>query len=996
MIHLHNHTEYSLLDGASRIEDLVLKARSFDMAALAITDHGNLYGAVEFYKACKKHQIKPIIGCELYYTPGSRFERKQERYHLVLLCKNRTGYQNLCNLVSKSYAEGFYYKPRIDWELLKQYHQGLICLSACLAGEIPRLITSGNIDLALDRCRNFKDLFGDDYYLEVMDHGLPEERHADRVMKEFGKRLDVKLVATNDTHYINKEDAHTQEILLCIGTKDLISNPNRFMFPNHEFYFKSPQEMASLFDAEIIQSTYEIADKCNFEFELGKTLLPKFPVEDSEQYLRLQVYRNIPNRLHTRNVETMKRLEYELEVINKIGFADYFLIVRDIVDWCKENKIPVGPGRGSAAGSLVSYVLGITELNPLDWGLLFERFLNPFRISMPDIDIDCCFRRRDEVVKYISSRYGQDRVAQIITFGTMAAKAAIRDVGRVFDESLTEIDRLAKRITSLTDVTDKKLQYVIDTAKQIENKPRHTGVHAAGVIIGSEPLTSIVPIQVSDGTVVTQYEMGVCEEIGLLKMDILGLKTLTVIDDALQLTKRNHIELDINSIPLDDRRVYNLLSNGHTIGVFQLESDGMQRILRRLRPDCFPDLIAMVALYRPGPLGSGMIDDFIDCKHGKKPIVYLNPALKPILQDTYGVILYQEQTMKIATDMAGFSLPEADLMRKAIGKKKPEVLAAQREKFVNGSIKNGFNKALAEEVFNLIDFFAGYGFNKSHSAAYALIAYQTAYLKTYFPLEFMCALLSNASDHDKARLLLNECRRLGIKILPPDINKSGREFTLDGKTIRFGLAAIKNLGDAAISKIISGQPFKDVYDLAARTGLNKAVLESLILSGTRSSFGPSKSLMNSLPAILQGAAMLNDPQANLFGSPDTLLTPVVNIGEYPLEELLGQEKGLLGFYVTNHPLDAFNTSGCTPINQLEEGHETIAGIITALKTGFKNNKKWAYMHIEDYSGSLEVLAFGKNIDYIVGEAYQFRGTAKREDEKFKFFVAQARRLAKVA
>ncbi len=715
MIHLHNHSEYSLLDGASRIKDLVQKARSFDMPAVAITDHANLYGTVEFYKACKSAGIKPIIGCEVYCAPGSRFNKDDStRYHLVLLAKNQAGYHNLIKLVSKAYLEGFYYKPRIDWDLLCQHHEGLIVMTACIAGEIPRLIQTGRLQEAEKRICEFKDLFGEDFYLELMDHGLPEEQVTNRELLRFSSNLKIPLVATNDTHYINREDAYTQDVLLCIGTKDVLSNPSRYKFPNNEFYFKSPEEMRMLLFKDIpeaIQNTHEIAEKCNLEIQFGQMLLPKFPVEDAPGFLKRLVYKNLPIRLPNRPPNVMKRLNYELEVITNMGFADYFLIVHDIVSWCKQNDIPVGPGRGSAAGSLVSYILGITELNPLDYGLLFERFLNPSRVSMPDIDMDFCFRRRDEVVNYISHRYGKDHVAQIITFGTMAAKAAIRDVGRVLDKPLSDIDRLAKRIKSLEGTTDKNLQDVIDTARQIENMPRHTGTHAAGVIIGAEPLINAIPVQVTDGVITTQYDMGVCEEIGLLKMDILGLKTLTVIDDTLKLIKQKGIDININRIPLDDHKVFNLLSQAHTIGVFQVESDGMQRILRKLKPDCFEDLIAMVALYRPGPLGSGMVDDFIDCKHGKKSITYLHPVLEPILKETYGVILYQEQVMRIATDMAGFTLSESDIMRRAVGKKKPE-LKAQRSKFVSGSVRNGVNEAVANQVFDLIDYFSGYGFNK--------------------------------------------------------------------------------------------------------------------------------------------------------------------------------------------------------------------------------------------------------------------------------------------
>jgi DNA polymerase-3 subunit alpha len=995
LIHLHNHTEYSLLDGASRIKDLVQKAKFFSMPALAITDHGNLYGIMDFYKTCKNVGIKPIIGCEFYVAPGSRLKKAEERYHLVLLCKNETGYKNLIQLVSRTYSEGFYYKPRIDWELLQEYQQGLVAMSACLAGEIPRLIRAGNTEAAEIRAQEFKELFGSDYYLEIMDHFLPEEKRVNPQLVRIANKYNIPLVATNDTHYINQEDARLQDILLCIGTKNVLSNPSRFKFPNDQFYFKSPAEMEVLFKSipEALKNTEEIAEKCNLEFNFGQILLPKFSVKDSVAALRRKAYLALPERISPRpNSEVMERLEYELKIITDMGFADYFLIVQDIVNWAKENNIPVGPGRGSAAGSLVAYLLGITELNPLDYGLLFERFLNPARVSMPDIDMDFDFRRRDEVVQYISKRYGQDHVAQIITFGTMASRAAVRDVGRVMEEPLYEIDQLAKRVNSLEGVTDKNLQHVIDAAQKLEGMPRHTGVHAAGVIIGAEPLNNIIPTQISEGQVTTQFEMNTCEEIGLLKMDILGLKTLTVIDDAVKIIQK---KININKLPLDDKKVYRLLSQGQTIGVFQLESDGMQRILKKLKPDCFEDLIAMVALYRPGPLGSGMVDDFIDCKHGEKEISYLHPVLEPILKETYGVILYQEQTMKIATEMAGFTLPGADLMRKAIGKKKPEVLAAQREEFIVGSVKNGISKEIAVEVFNLIDFFSGYGFNKSHSASYALIAYQTAWLKTYYPVEFMAALLSNTTDQDKIALFLNECRRLNIKILPPDINKSGQKFTLYKNGIRFGFGAIKNLGEAAISQISENRPYNDIYDLVYKAKLNKAVLETLAYAGCLSEFGSRKSMIYSLPSVIQAVTTIGRNENTLFGTGEELLPEIADIGEYSLEELLEFEKEYLGFYVSSHPLDAYNIPyNCQEIASITEGKAKIAGIVTKVKSGVKNGKSWCFATIEDYTGRLDVLLFGKEIK--PGKAYLFQGKVKFEEEKFKLFAYQAKEISRKA
>lgn len=621
-------------------------------------------------------------------------------------------------------------------------------------------------------------------------------------------------------------------------------------------------------------------------------------------------------------------------------------------------------------------------------------FLNPSRISWPDIDQDVCFRRRNEVVQYITSRYGKDHVAQIITFGTMAAKAAIRDVGRVMEEPLSDIDRLSKKTDSLEGATDKNLQHIIDAAKKIEGMPRHTGVHAAGVIIGTEPLNDIIPTQIIDGHVTTQLEMYTCEDIGLLKMDILGLKTLTVISDARKLIEKKGIIININKLPLDDKKVYRLLSQGHTAGVFQFESSGMQGILKKLKPNCFEDLIAAVALFRPGPLGSGMTDDFIDCKHGRKPIKYLHSILEPILKETYGVILYQEQVMRIATDMAGFTLAEADLMRRAIGKKKPEVLAAQREKFITGSVHNGINKTVAEEVFTLIDYFSGYGFNKSHSACYAFVAYQTAYLKAYYPLEFMAALLSNTANQDKIALFLNECRRLGIKVLPPDINKSEREFTLDENTIRFGLGAVKNLGEAAISQILNNRPYKDIYDLVYKAKLNKAILETLACAGCLSDFGSRKSIVQFLPTATKAANMVGRNEVTLFGTGEDLLPDIPAIEEYSLEDLLKFEKDLLGFYISSHPLDAYKIPPCQEIANISEGKVKITGVVTTVKSGVKNGKLWCFATVEDHTGRLDVLLFGQEVK--IGRVYLFQGKIKTEEEKFKLFAYQIKEIARKA
>jgi len=983
LIHLHNHTEYSLLDGVVRIKDLVKAARSFNMPAVAITDHANLYGVVEFYKTCKEAEIKPIIGCELYTTPN-RLEKDTQRNHLVLLCKDKTGYNNLIKLVSRANTEGFYYKPRIDRELLEQHHEGLIALSGCMAGEIPQLILAGKLAEAEKTAEYYRDLLGEDFYLELQDHGIPEQTAVNRELVQIADKLKIPLVATNDVHYLEQKDAYIQDVLLCIGTKDVLSNPERFRFDSDQFYFKSPEEMKDLFGhvPEALKNTFKVAEKCNLEFDFGQHLLPKFPTDNPEALLRALAFKGLlPRYGPSPSKEVMARVNYELEVITKMGFADYFLIVHDIINWARENNIPVGPGRGSAAGSIVAYLLGITQLCPLKNGLLFERFLNPARISMPDIDIDFCYDRRQEVIDYIIRRYGQDRVAQIITFGTMAAKAAIRDVGRVMEKPLSDIDRLAKRTEVLSAATDPELQDVIDVAREVEGKPRHTGTHAAGVIIAPGPITDYVPVQLNNGNLVTQFDMGTCEEIGLLKMDILGLKTLTVISDTLKLIGG----LDINKIPLDDRKTYSLLSRGETIGVFQVESPGMQGILKKMRPSRFEDLVAAVALFRPGPLGSGMVDDYIDGKHGKKKVKYLHPVLESILKETYGVILYQEQTMKIATDMAGFSLAEADNMRRAIGKKKPEVLKTLREAFVKGCEARGIDKKIAEEVFTLIDYFSGYGFNKSHSAAYALIAYQTAYLKAHYPAEFMTALLSNTSDQDKIALYLSDCRRMGIKMLPPDINKSKREFTLDKGAIRFGLGAVKNLGDAALDKIISNQPYKDIYDLVYKTHLNKAALETLARSGCLLPFGTRKAVTEAIPAVIQATSQVGQGEITLFGSADELLPEITGTEEYDLEALLGLEKELLGFYISAHPLDNYKLPRCTPIAEVREGNCIIAGVVTSKKSGISaKGKRWCLLSVEDYTGSMDVLYFDSE-DIREGKAYAFKGRLRIEDEQAKLF-----------
>ncbi len=845
-VHLHNHTEYSLLDGACRIKDMVARTVELGMPACAITDHGVLYGVIDFYRAALKQGIKPIIGCEVYVAPRSRLDKEaridDNMYHLVLLCQNQQGYQNLVQLVSRSYLEGFYYKPRVDRELLSKYSEGLIAMSGCIAGEIPQAILAGEHEKARNTALAYQEIFGPgNFYLELQNHGMPEERRVCAALAQISDETGIPLVASNDAHYINKNDAAYHDVLLCIQTGTVISDEQRMRFPpGSAFYLKSPEEMKELFSEwpDALTNTLVIADKCDVKFDFGAFHLPHFEVAagyTSESFLSELVWKKTAEKFPEPDQVVAERIGFELQVINDMGFAAYFLIVQDLINWARLNNIAVGPGRGSAAGSLVSYVLGITTINPLKYGLLFERFLNPERVSMPDIDIDFCFDKRDRVIDYIIQKYGADRVAQIITFGTMAARAAIRDVGRALDISYGEVDKIAKMVPAELGVTldralsiapdlielygnDYTARKIIDTARALEGMPRHASIHAAGVVIGKENLSSILPLQrTSDGHIITQFAKETVEDIGLLKMDILGLRTLTVIYRAVEIiqkTRGQHI--DIDDINLDDEKVYRLLSQGDTIGVFQLESDGLRRILKDMAPNRFEDLIAIIALYRPGPLGSGMVEDFINCKHGRQEIEYIHPILKDILQETYGVVLYQEQVMQVAGVCANFTMGEADVLRRAMGKKKAEELMAQRDKFIKGAAGNNIDQATATRLFDIMESFAGYGFNKSHSAAYAMISYQTAYLKAYYPVEYMCAFLSSVIDNqDKVVFYLKECQQMGIRVLPPDINESYENFTVSGDSIRFGLGAIKNVGLGAVSSIlniIKNRDFKSLFD----------------------------------------------------------------------------------------------------------------------------------------------------------------------------------------
>ncbi len=1008
-VHLHNHSEYSLLDGACRIKDLVNRAVELEMPAVAITDHGVLYGVIDFYREARKRGIKPLIGCELYVAPRSRLDKEaridDNLYHLTLLCKNELGYRNLVQLVSRAFLEGFYYKPRVDQELLEKYHEGLIALSGCVAGEIPRLLQSGDYLGARNKALYYQELFGSgNFYLELQDHGLQEEKASLPGLLRLSREDNIPLAASNDCHYLRKKDAQVHDVLLCIQTGSVVNDEKRLRFSGSEFYMKSREEMAALFPdcPEALENTLKIADECNLDFTFGEYHLPVFelpPGHSAESFLSEMVHEKFRRKYPDAQEKIIERLEYELRVINEMGFAAYFLIVQDLVNWSRQNGIPVGPGRGSAAGSLVSYVLDITTIDPLRYDLLFERFLNPERVSMPDIDIDFCFEKRDRVIEYIISKYGADRVAQIITFGTMAARAAIRDVGRALDVPYGQVDRIAKMVPAELGVSleraleispdlftayqsDYNTRNILDIAQAIEGMPRHASIHAAGVVIGRQSLSEILPLQKTpEGHVLTQFTKETVEDIGLLKMDILGLRTLTVIDRALEIIKKTRGEdIDISSIPLDDEAVYKLLSAGDTAGVFQLESDGLRRLLCEMKPDRFEDIIAVIALYRPGPLGSGMVEDFINRKNGRQEIEYIDPLLEDILKETYGVILYQEQVMRVASELADFTMGEADVLRRAMGKKKAEELMAQRDKFIAGAARKGIGLATASHLFDLMESFAGYGFNKSHSAAYALISYQTAYLKAHYPVEYLCAFLSSVIDNqDKVVSYIKECRRLGIKVLPPDINESYENFSVARDAIRFGLGAIKNVGQNAVKNIVEARKqglYTSLFDFCRRVDLgqlNKRMLENLILAGCFDSLDFSRkgalSIMeecvNLSLAIKQNEC---SQQGSLFGDEMEMVEePIIKLkGEYEPRERLLKEKEVLGFFVSESPLDEFrsllpllSTHCLEDINLWEEeSYVRVAGIVVNLSRRVsRKGESYARFFLEDLGGRIEVLVF---------------------------------------
>lgn len=1058
--HLHTHTEYSLLDGAARIKDLVRTAKELGMDSLAITDHGTMFGVIAFYKAAKEAGIKPIIGCEVYVAQRTRFDKTpnldDSPYHLVLLAENDTGYRNLMRLVSLASIEGFYYKPRVDKALLAEHHEGLIALSACLAGEIPRLLLAERFGEAREAALTYQRIFGPgNFFIELQDHGLREQRMVNPELIRLAKELNIPLVATNDLHYVRREDAEAQDVLLCIQTGKTVDDPERMRFESAEFYLKTADEMYDLFRhvPEALENTTKIAERCNVEIGFGQLHLPYFAVPEGKNhkdYLRELCEQAVPKRYPQGHPEVKERLDYELSVIDRMGFNSYFLIVWDFIRFAREQDIPVGPGRGSAAGSLVAYLLGITDIDPLKYGLMFERFLNIERISMPDIDIDFCYERRGEVIDYVIRKYGADRVSQIVTFGTLGAKAAIRDVARAMGFSYGEADRIAKMIPNVLNITldnalaqvaelrqlyesDGRIKRLIDTARKLEGMPRHTSIHAAGVVIAGDELTKFVPLQkTAEGNITTQYDMNEVAEIGLLKMDFLGLRTLTLIRAALENIKRNRgIAVDISQIPYDDEKVYKMLAVGDTLGVFQLESGGMRNVLKELKPTTFEDIIAVVALFRPGPMEQ--IPKFIQNKHSGAPISYPHPRMEKILAVTYGVAVYQEQVMEIARELAGYTLGRADLLRRAMGKKKPEEMAKERRIFVHGlkdeqtgevivpgAVALGLDEATANHVFDLLAEFANYGFNKPHSASYAVLAYQTAWLKANYPLEFMAALLTSVSgDTDKVAQYIEECRHIGIQILPPHINESLLDFTVVGDKIRFGLGAVKNVGRGTVEMIIAARekegPFQSLTDFCQRVDpkvVNKRVLESLIKTGTFDFLGVKRAqLLGALDAVLSGVERSGkdviDGQISLFDMMQEHFTvekkdPLPDVPEFPTRELLAMEKEMLGFYVSGHPLDGLDSSVAKRLTHTtaslketaDQSGVTIGGVFTAAKRIMtKNGKYMMFATLEDRVGTVEVIVFPDLFERINGNLagdrpYLVRGRVSAMEEEVKVIAEE--------
>ncbi len=1026
-VHLHLHTQYSLLDGAIRLEDLIAKAKAHNMPALAITDHGNMFGAVEFYLKCKKAGIKPLIGCEVYIAPDSRFSRESTRgiseaaYHLILLCENMQGYRNLSYLTSAGYKEGFYYRPRIDRELLQEHSEGLIALSACLKGEVAMQCGRDRMDEALETARWYAGLFPGRYYLELQENTLPEQEIVNKRLMQVASELNLPLVATNDCHYLNREDARAHEVLLCIQTGKTMSDPSHMKFSAEEFYVKSPEEMVAAFSyaPEAVANTLAIAERCDLKLPLdtGEYHFPHFdppPGKNHDDMLEQLAVEGLKERMVTilakypdmpqeRQQAYFDRLHLELKCIREMKFPAYFLIVSDFINWAKKQGIPVGPGRGSAAGSLVAYAIRITDLDPLPYNLLFERFLNPERITMPDIDVDFCQDRREEVIHYVVEKYGRERVCQIITFGTMKAKAVVRDVGRALNMTYGDVDRIAKLIPDDLKMTlakalkqepqlsemaqsDPQVKDLLDTALCLEGLTRHASTHAAGVVVAPRQLEEFLPVYKDQktGSINTQYSMKYVEMVGLVKFDFLGLKNLTVIENAVKLVRAGKDpEFDITRLRDDNRESYELISSGNTTGIFQLESSGMKEMLVKLKPSCFEDVIAACALYRPGPLGCGMVDEFIERKHGRQKVVYDLPQLEPILKDTYGVIVYQEQVMQISRTLAGYSLGRADLLRRAMGKKDPAVMAKEKEPFLEGARAQGIDPGKAEAIFDQMAKFAEYGFNKSHSAAYALVAYQTAFLKAHYPVEFLAALLTCDMDStDKVVKNITDCREQGIDVLPPDVNKSGLSFTVVGNSMRFGLGAVKGVGTGAVEAVLEARqegPFRDLYDFCERVDLrrcNKKVLEALIKCGAFDSTGTHRAaMMEGLEAAMNHGQRVQQERASaqvsLFGDDEMVKSGgnghrLPDLPEWPDKEKLAFEKEALGFLITGHPLDRYvddmKRMNCVEITRLTDqtdgGEVRVCGIVSSLKEiTTKKGDRMGFATIEDLTGSVEVTVF---------------------------------------
>ena len=1030
--HLHLHTEYSLLDGECRIEPLVKRAKELGFTSLAITDHGVMYGAVNFYRACRAEGIRPIIGCEVYVAPRARTDREygldNQYSHLILLCKDETGYRNLSYLVSMGFIEGFYVKPRIDWPLLYEHSEGLVCLSGCLAGEIPQKIVSGQYEAAKARAIELREHFGEDFYLEIQRHGIAEEDEAAAGLIRIHRETGIPLALTNDAHYIEKGDAYYQDVLMCIQTGKTVNEAERMRFETQEFYLKSEEEMRALFPdlPEAADNTELIAQKCSYDFVFGHYHLPRFQLPEGEtdsfEYLKKLCGSGFERRYGPERDDAKKQLDYELDMIRQMGFVDYFLIVSDFIGYAKGQGIPVGPGRGSAAGSVVSYCLNITDVDPIKYSLYFERFLNPERVSMPDIDIDFCVRRRGEVIDYVNRKYGHDHVAQIVTFGTMAARQAIRDTGRALDISYAECDAVAKQVPFALGMTldeamrlskqlremysgDERLHRLIDTARALEGMPRHASTHAAGVVITERPVYEYVPLAKNYESVVTQYPMTTLEELGLLKMDFLGLRNLTVLEDAAELVRRRIPGFDVNSLPDDDAATFAMLSAGRTEGVFQLESAGMTGVCTRLGPKSIEDITAVIALYRPGPMDS--IPKFLENSAHPEKISYKHPSLEPILSVTYGCIVYQEQVIGIFRRLAGFSLGQADNIRRAMSKKKHAVIDAERRAFIHGDEKrnipgcvaNGISEAVANSIYDEILDFASYAFNKAHAVAYAIVAYRTAYMKCHHPREYMAALLTSVLDSStKVAEYIGECRELGIKVLPPDVNESGAYFTVAGRNIRFGLTAIKNIGAKFISLLVaereSNGPFRGLEEFCRRMSgkeLNRRAVESLIKSGALDSLGlKRRAMLQMLDMILESIAA--DGRGNIAGQYDLFgieegdpdeatLVPVPDVEEFDRRELMAMEKEMTGLYLSGHPMDEYRDAarraGAVPIGPIlddfanEAGpqeymdgqHVTLAGVVESSRTRTtKNGTLMAYIQLEDDTGTMELLAFQRALD----------------------------------